>query len=67
MSRSRAVYHYSNTAIVLSFTFLFWILAAWMTHIIVTIKAAEWLFLIAGALFVPIAWVHGTGVWFNFW
>jgi hypothetical protein len=44
-----------------------WIIAAWFTHIIVCLKTAAWGFLIAGALVFPIAWVHGTGVWFGAW
>lgn len=60
-------YHNENAILVFYFVFAFWMIAAWFTHIIVTIKAAEWLFLIAGAIFVPIAWIHGTGVWFNVW
>jgi len=42
-----------------------WAIAAWFTHVIVCIKAASWLFLIAGAIMFPIALVHGTGVWFG--
>ena len=41
--------------------------AAWLTHVIVCIKAASWGFLIAGALFFPIAIVHGVGVWLGAW
>lgn len=44
-----------------------WMLTSWLTHIVVCIKDGSWGFLIAGALLVPIAWIHGTGVWFNFW
>ena len=44
-----------------------WIFSAWITHIVVCLKAGSWGFLIAGAIAFPIAWVHGTGVWFNFW
>ena len=44
-----------------------WMLASWLTHIVVCIKDGSWGFLIAGALLVPIAWIHGTGIWFNFW
>jgi len=48
-------------------SFLCWTIASWFTHIIVCIDNKEWLFLIAGAIMAPIAWVHGTGVWFNIW
>lgn len=43
-------------------TFL-WVIASWITHIVVCIKTSSWLFLIAGAIFFPIAWFHGTGIW----
>jgi hypothetical protein len=43
------------------------ILAAWLTHVIVCIQTAQWLFLIAGAIFAPIAVVHGVGYWFGAW
>lgn len=44
---------------------LVWLLAAWFTHIIVCLQTAAWGFLIAGAIFFPVAWVHGTGLWFG--
>ena len=42
-----------------------WGLASWLTHVVVCIKAASWGFLIAGAIFAPVAMVHGTGIWFG--
>jgi len=39
--------------------------AAWFTHVIVCLKAGAWGFLIAGALFFPIAIIHGAGIWFG--
>ncbi|QPI18085.1 hypothetical protein POP15_037 [Pectobacterium phage POP15] len=39
--------------------------AAWITHVVVCIKAASWVFLVAGAIFAPIGVVHGIGVWFG--
>jgi hypothetical protein len=44
-----------------------WLFAAWVTHIVVCLKTAAWGFLIAGALVFPIAWIHGTGIWFGAW
>lgn len=44
-----------------------WVIAAWLTHIVVCLKASSWGFLLAGAVFFPIAWIHGTGVWFGAW
>jgi hypothetical protein len=40
-----------------------WVFAAWITHIVVCLQTAAWGFLIAGAILVPIAWIHGTGIW----
>jgi hypothetical protein len=39
--------------------------AAWFTHVIITIKTASYLLLIAGAIFFPIGIVHGIGYWFG--
>ena len=47
--------------------FVLWIIASWFTHIVVCIKTSSWLFLVAGAIFFPIAWIHGTGVWLGVW
>lgn len=47
----------------LSIGAVLWVAAAWITHIIVCLKTASWGFLIAGALLIPIAWIHGTGIW----
>jgi len=40
---------------------------AWITHLYVCFTAAKWGFLIAGAIFFPVAIVHGFGVWFHVW
>lgn len=37
--------------------------AAWMTHVVVCISSASWGFLIAGAIFFPVAVVHGVMIW----
>lgn len=41
--------------------------AAWLTHVIVCIKTANYLFLIAGGLVAPIGVLHGLGVWIGAW
>jgi hypothetical protein len=41
--------------------------AAWLTHVVVCIKAANWLFLIAGAICAPVGVIHGVGVWLGAW
>jgi hypothetical protein len=40
---------------------------AWCQHIYTCFTNNHWGFLIAGALFFPIAIVHGLGIWFGFW
>lgn len=47
---------------ILSIALVAWVFLAWFTHVIVCIKSASWLFLLAGAIFFPIGCVHGTGV-----
>lgn len=42
---------------------ILWVILAWFTHIVVCLKAGSWGFLIAGAIFFPVAFVHGTGIW----
>lgn len=41
--------------------------AAWITHLYVCFTAAKWGFLIAGAIFFPVAIIHGFGVWLGVW
>lgn len=48
-------------------SFSLWVFAAWITHLVICFKAASWGFLIAGAIFFPVAVVHGTGAWFGAW
>lgn len=47
----------------LSFSFLCLMLAAWLTHVYVCLKEEHWGFLIGGAIFFPIAVVHGVLIW----
>lgn len=42
------------------------LIAAWITHIVVGIINQAWLFMIVGALVVPVALVHGVSVWLGF-
>lgn len=41
--------------------------AGWITHLIECFSDGRWGFLIAGAIFFPIAVVHGWGIWFGAW
>ena len=49
------------------FAFIFWMIGSWLTHIISCLADERWGFLLAGAIFFPIAWIHGTGIWFGIW
>lgn len=37
--------------------------AAWITHVIVCIKASAWVLLLFGCFVAPVGVVHGVGVW----
>lgn len=56
-----------KTAIAIIALLFFTCLFAWFTHLYVCFTAGRWGFLIAGALFFPIAIIHGIGVWFGIW
>ena len=51
---------------VLGLGFFVWLVAAWLTHVFVSISSAKWILLLVGAIFFPIGCVHGTGIWFGF-
>lgn len=42
-------------------------ISTWTTHVITCINREEWLFLIAGAIAVPIGIIHGFGIWIGVW
>lgn len=37
--------------------------AAWLTHVITTLLAKQFVLLVAGAIMFPIAIIHGIGIW----
>ena len=41
-------------------------LAGWVTHIVTTLAAKAWLFMIVGALIPPVAVVHGWSQWLGY-
>lgn len=49
--------------VLLGFIFFLACFAAWLTHVVVCLKAASWGFLIAGAVFAPVGIVHGICIW----
>jgi hypothetical protein len=42
-------------------------LGGWLTHLAVCFQEHYYGFLIAGAIFFPIAIIHGWGIWLGFW
>ena len=46
---------------------ILWMPSAWFTHLYVCFSDERWGFLIAGAIFFPVAIIHGTGTWFGIW
>lgn len=50
---------------IVSFVAVLTIIAAWVTHILVSIKTSAWILLIVGIFVPPIGWVHGVGAWFG--
>jgi hypothetical protein len=51
--------------LVFAITFALTLLAAWLTHVMVCLVAGAWGYLIAGAIFFPVAVVHGIMLWFG--
>lgn len=43
----------------------FSLVAAWITHVIVCIKASAWILLLFGCIVAPVGVIHGFGVWFG--
>lgn len=39
--------------------------AAWITHVVVTIKASAWVLLAFGCIVPPVGIIHGIGLWFG--
>lgn len=44
---------------------VFTLIAAWVTHIVVSIKTASWILLAIGAFVFPVGVIHGIGCWFG--
>ncbi len=42
-------------------------IASWFQHLYTCFTEEAWGFLIAGALFFPVAIVHGFGIWIGVW
>lgn len=57
--------HQKGEAEILVIAVVGWVIASWITHVVVCLNAAKWGFLIAGAIMFPVAVIHGTGIWFG--
>jgi hypothetical protein len=53
--------------VILGAVFAVSMFGAWLTHVISCIDHERWGFLIAGAIFFPVAIVHGIGIWLGVW
>ena len=42
-------------------------LFAWFQHLYTCFTEESWGFLVAGAIFFPVAMIHGIGIWLGFW
>ena len=56
-----------NTKAILLFALFLTLPAAWLTHLVRCFTAEQWGFLIGGAIFFPVAIVHGFGIWLGVW
>lgn len=50
----------------LCFVLYILVVVAWITHIVVSIVAKVWLFMIVGAVIFPVAIIHGIATWLGF-
>lgn len=57
----------SMLSLLLGIAFGILVFSAWITHLVVCFQGNRWGFLIAGAIFFPVAVVHGVGCWFDWW
>lgn len=52
-----------GSSVLVSLLLLLGSAAAWITHVIVCIKASAWILLLFGCFVAPVGVVHGVGVW----
>lgn len=57
----------SSEGVLFALALVVWIVASWLTHVVVCLKTASWGFLIAGTIMFPVAVIHGSGAWFGAW
>ena len=42
------------------------VLGGYFTHVVVSLMAKQWLFMIVGTLLAPVGIVHGWAIWLGF-
>lgn len=52
-----------GSAVLGSIALLLATVAAWITHVVVCIKASAWVLLLFGCVVAPVGVIHGVGVW----
>ena len=57
----------SGTGILAALSLGLFSFSAWIQHLYTCFSDDRWGFLIAGAIFFPVAIVHGVGIWLGFW
>lgn len=57
----------TSLPIIVAFMAFGLVAGAWFQHLYTCFSAGKWGFLIAGAIFFPIAIVHGWGIWLGIW
>lgn len=55
----------SISAALFAIAAFFAVVAAWITHVIVCIKASAWILLAFGCIVAPVGVIHGIGIWFG--
>lgn len=67
LNSPRRVFALGGAAFAFALTLFVVSAAAWLTHVITTIKSAEYLLLLVGALVAPVGVIHGIGIWLGAW
>ena len=52
---------------ILGVLFVLALIGGWLQHLYTCFNERLWGFLIAGAIFFPIAIIHGWGIWLGIW
>ena len=56
-----------TSSIIIALSLILALFAPWFNHIIYCFKHHEYILLVAGAIVIPVGWLHGLGLWLGFW